>query len=146
MSFTFISRKSGSTKSGTIILWYGLKADIPPGWEYYSAAAGKLVLGATTASTTALGSSTHTHAYSSKTGVAGSHTHSFTATVEVPINVTVNGFYSATANKEWAERYHTNHTQSLTISTAPDHDHSLSTSGSGNHVPTRFGLYYIRKV
>lgn len=147
MSFTFVSRKAGGSVSGTIVLWYGIKADIPDGWEYYSAAAGKLVAGALTASTTALGDATHTHTYSVATGSAGSHNHSVSMSIGAPINESVPGHYAGgTKSDEWADRYHTNHTQSLTVSTVDTHDHAMSETGGVANLPLSFGLYFIRKV
>jgi hypothetical protein len=147
MPATFISRKSGGTIAGTIVLWYGLKADIPVGWAYYSSAVGKLIMGATTANTTALGDATHTHAYPSKTGAAGSHGHSPTITIGEPINATTPSYYDpGDDNAYWAGRYHTNHTQSIAVSSAPDHDHSMSETGSAANLPISYGLYYIRKI
>lgn len=147
MSFTFVSRRGGGADTGTIVLWYGLKADIPAGWEYYSAAAGKLVAGALTANTTALGDATHSHPYSAATDSAGYHNHTVSMSIGAPINESVPGHYaSGTKNAEWADRYHTNHTQSLTVSYANAHNHSLSTTGSAANLPLSFGLYFIRKV
>ncbi len=147
MSTTFISRKGAKTASGTIVLWYGTKATIPVGWEYYSAAAGKMVAGALTASTAALGDASHTHTYSEATGSAGSHNHTVSMSIGAPINETVPGHYDGgTKNAEWAGRYHTNHTKSLTVSTAPAHTHAMLVTGSAANLPLSFGLYFIRKV
>lgn len=147
MSFTFISRSGSETASGTIVLWYGIKADIPAGWEYYSAAAGKMVAGALTASTAALGDASHTHTYSEATGSAGSHNHTVSMSIGAPINETVPGHYAGgTKNEEWADRYHTNHSQSVNVSTAAAHAHSLQKTGTAANLPPSFGLYYIRKV
>jgi len=147
MSFTFVSRRGGGADTGVIVLWYGIKADIPDGWEYYSAAAGKLVAGALTASTTALGDATHTHTYSEATGSAGSHNHTVSMSIGAPINESVPGHYAdGTKNAEWADRYHTNHTQSLTVSTAPAHTHAMLETGSAANLPPSFGLYFIRKI
>lgn len=147
MSFTFVSRKAGGSVSGTIVLWYGTKATIPDGWEYYSAAVGKLVAGALTASTTGLGDATHPHTYSAATGPAGSHNHSVSMSIGAPINATVPGHFAGdTKNAEWADRYHTNHTKSLTVSTAPAHTHAMLETGSAANLPPSFGLYFIRKV
>lgn len=147
MSFTFVSRKAGGSISGTIVLWYGTKATIPDGWEYYSAAAGKMVAGALTASTAALGDASHTHTYSAATGSAGSHNHTVSMSIGAPINETVPGHYAGgTKNAEWADRYHTNHTQSLTVSTAPAHTHAMLVTGSAANLPPSFGLYFIRKI
>lgn len=147
MSFTFVSRKAGGSVSGTIVLWYGTKATIPDGWEYYSAAAGKMVAGALTASTAALGDASHTHTYSVATGSAGSHNHTVSMSIGAPINETVPGHYAGgTKNEEWADRYHTNHTKSLTVSTAPAHTHAMLETGSAANLPPSFGLYFIRKI
>jgi hypothetical protein len=149
MGVTFISNSGGAVKAGTIVLWFGAKADIPAGWAYYSAAAGKLVAGATTASTTAAGSATHTHAYSSNTGNEGAHTHSITLTIGQPINATLpNYFAPGEDNAYWAGRYHTNHSQSAAINPNPypNHAHALSVTGGSVHTPPVYGLYYIRKA
>lgn len=147
MSFTFISRKAGGSASGTIVLWYGTKATIPDGWVYYSAAVGKLVAAALTPSTTALGNATHSHTYSAATGSAGSHGHTISMSAGAPINETVPGhFAGGTPNKEWADRYHTNHTQSLTVNTAVTHAHSMQETGLEDNLPPSFGLYFIRKT
>ena len=147
MSTTFISRKSGGSESGTIVLWYGTKATIPDGWEYYSAAVGKLVAGALTASTAGLGDATHSHTYTNKTGTAGAHGHTVSMSIGAPINETVPGHYAGgDKNAAWADRYHTNHTQSPTVSYATAHDHSLLETGGAANLPLSFGLYYIRKV
>ena len=147
MSFTFISRSGSETASGTIVLWYGTKATIPVGWEYYSAAVGKLIAGALTANTTALGDATHSHTYSAATGSAGSHNHTVSMSIGAPINESVPGHYGGgTKNAEWADRYHSNHSQSLTVSTAEEHDHAMVTTGSAANLPPSFGLYFIRKI
>lgn len=147
MGFTFISRKAGGSVTGTIVLWYGIKADIPAGWEYYSAAAGKLVAGALTASTTALGDATHPHTYSAETGSAGYHNHTVSMSIGAPTNATTPGHYGGgTKNAEWAGRYHTNHTQSLTVSDADAHTHAMLETGEAANLPPSFGLYFIRKV
>lgn len=147
MSFTFVSRKAGGSVSGTIVLWYGIKADIPDGWEYYSAVAGKMVAGALTASTAALGDASHTHTYSVATGSAGSHNHSVSMSIGTLINGSFPGHYAgSTKNAEWADRYHTNHTQSLTVSIAPEHTHAMLETGETANLPLSFGLYFIRKV
>lgn len=147
MSTTFISRKGAKTTSGTIVLWYGTKATIPVGWEYYSAAVGKLIAGALTANTTALGDATHSHTYSAATGSAGSHNHTVSMSIGAPINESVPGHYGGgTKNAEWADRYHTNHTRSLTVSTAPAHTHAMLETGEAANLPLSFGLYFIRKV
>lgn len=148
MGVTFISNSGGAVKAGTIVLWYGTKAAIPDGWTYYSAAAGKFVLGATSASTSALGSADHTHTYSAKTGVEGSHNHSTAGvTFGAPINMTTPQYFAgATKNAEWADNYHTNHSKSIAVSTAPNHDHSMVTTGSASQTPSSFGLYYIKKA
>jgi len=147
MSFTFISRSGSETASGTIVLWYGTKTTIPDGWEYYSAAAGKMVAGALTPDTTPLGNATHDHTYSANTGDGGSHNHSVSVSIGAPINETVPGHYAGgTKNEEWADRYHTNHSQSVNVSTAAAHAHSLQKTGTAANLPPSFGLYYIRKV
>lgn len=148
MSFTFISRNGGGATSGTIVLWYGLKADIPSGWAYYSAAAGKMVMGATSANTTPLGDATHTHTYSAKTGNEGAHGHAASVTIGEPINATLPSYYEpAGDNASWADRYHTNHTQSISVSSdTVGHGHSMLETGSAANLPLSFGLYYIRKV
>jgi len=147
MPATFISRKSGGTASGTIILWYGLKADIPTGWAHYSSAVGKLVMGSTIANTTPLGDVNHMHTYTGKTGVEGAHGHSPTITIGEPINATTPSYYDpGDDNAYWAGGYHTNHTQSIAVSSEPDHDHSMSETGSAANLPISYGLYYIRKI
>lgn len=147
MSTTFISRKSGSTESGAIVLWYGTKAAIPDGWVYYSEAVGKLVAGALTASTTALGDATHTHLYTNKTGTAGYHKHTVSMSVSAPINMTRPGhFTGATKNAQIAADSHTNHAKTPVALYAAAHDHSLSETGSAANLPESFGLYFIRKV
>jgi hypothetical protein len=149
MSFTFISRSgSGSeTSSGTIVLWYGTKATIPNGWEYYSAAVGKLIAGALTPDTTPLGNATHDHSYSANTGQAGSHGHTVSVSIGAPINTTTPGHYGGGAtNAYWATKEHINHNQSVTVSTAAAHGHTLQKTGTAANLPPSFGLYYIRKV
>ena len=147
MSFTFISRSGSETASGTIVLWYGTKTTIPDGWEYYSAAAGKMVAGALTASTAALGDASHTHTYSEATGSAGSHNHTVSMSIGAPINATTPGHYGGgTTNAYWATKEHTNHSQSVNVSTAAAHAHSLQKTGTAANLPPSFGLYYIRKV
>ena len=147
MSTTFISRKGAKTTSGTIVLWYGTKATIPVGWEYYSAAVGKLIAGALTANTTPLGNATHPHTYSAKTGKAGSHNHAVSMTIGQPINASLPGhFAGGTVNAWWAEKTHSSHTKSLTVSTAEEHDHAMVTTGNAANLPPSFGLYFIRKT
>ena len=147
MSFTFISRKSGKVASGTIVLWYGTMATIPVGWAYYSAAVGKLVAGALTPDTTPLGNATHDHTYSANTGDGGSHGHSVSVSIGPPINATTPGHYGGGAtNAYWATKEHTDHSQSVNVSTAVAHAHSLQNTGTAANLPPSFGLYYIRKV
>jgi len=147
MSFTFVSRRGGGADTGAIVLWYGIKADIPAGWEYYSAAAGKMVAGALTASTAALGDASHTHTYSEATGSAGSHNHTVSMSIGAPINATTPGHHGGgTTNAYWATKEHTNHSQSVNVSTAAAHAHSLQKTGTAANLPPSFGLYYIRKV
>ena len=147
MSFTFISRKSGKIASGTIVLWYGTMATIPVGWAYYSAAVGKLVAGALTPDTTPLGNATHDHTYSANTGDGGSHGHSVSVSIGAPINATLPQHYGGgTTNAYWATKEHTNHNQSVNVSTAAAHAHSLQKTGTAANLPPSFGLYYIRKV
>ena len=106
-----------------------------------------MVAGALTASTAALGDASHTHTYSEATGSAGSHNHTVSMSIGAPINETVPGHYAGgTKNEEWADRYHTNHTQSLTVSTVDTHDHAMSETGGVANLPLSFGLYFIRKV
>ena len=147
MSFTFVSRRGGGADAGAIVLWYGIKADIPAGWEYYSAAADMLVMGATSANSTPVGTTTHTHTYSADTGSAGTHSHSFTRTVGSP---NIGGSISspgAITGKYWATTTHTNHNNTITgNSTDPDHIHDVLTTGSSANLPESFGLYYIKKV
>jgi len=147
MSFTFVSRRGGGADTGAIVLWYGIKADIPAGWEYYSAAVGKLVAGALTPDTTPLGNATHDHTYSANTGDGGSHNHSVSVSIGAPINATTPGHYGGgTTNAYWATKEHTNHSQSVNVSTAAAHAHSLQKTGTAANLPPSFGLYYIRKV
>jgi hypothetical protein len=147
MSTTFISRSGSETSSGTIVLWYGTKATIPAGWAYYSAAVGKLVAGALTPDTTPLGNATHDHTYSANTGQDGSHNHSVSVSIGAPINATTPGHYGGgTTNAYWATKEHTNHNQSVNVSTAAAHAHSLQKTGTAANLPPSFGLYYIRKV
>lgn len=147
MSFTFISRNGGGAESGTIVLWYGLKADIPAGWTYYAAAAGKLVAAALTPNTTALGDATHTHTYSAATADAGVHGHTISLSIGQPINATLPAHYAGgTPNKNWSDRYHTNHSQAITVSNAVAHNHSLLETGASANLPLSFGLYFIRKT
>lgn len=149
MGVTFISNSGGVVKAGTIVLWFGAKADIPAGWAYYSAAAGKLVAGATSASTTALGVTTHTHTYSANTGDEGAHTHSVSLSQGQPINATIPGlFYQSSYDAIGAGRYHSNHPFSgVTVSNNTDHNHVMLTTGSStNLLPPSFGLFYIRKA
>lgn len=147
MSFTFVSRRGGGADSGAIVLWYGTKATIPDGWEYYSAAVGKLVAGALTANTTGLGDATHSHTYTNKTGTAGAHGHTVSMSIGAPTNETTPGHYAGgTKNAEWADRYHTNHTKSLTVSNAAAHEHAMLETGEAANLPLSFGLYFIRKV
>lgn len=147
MSFTFVSRRGGGADTGVIVLWYGIYADIPDGWEYYSAAAGKLVAGALTASTTALGDATHPHTYSAATGSAGYHKHIATSvTVGAPTNMTRPSHFATTPNAEIAADNHTNHVKTVVPLYAAAHNHSLSTTGSATNLPLSFGLYFIRKV
>jgi hypothetical protein len=147
MGITFISSPGGTIKSGTIVLWSGAKSAIPTGWEYYSAAASKLVAGAVSASTTPQGGDNHTHGYASKTGKAGGHTHSVSISQGAPTNEFLPGIFSGgTKNADVAERYHANHPVSVTVSTVEDHDHSLSATGSSKNLPLSVGLYFIRKV
>lgn len=147
MGVTFISKTGGVTAIGTIVLWFGNKADIPIGWEYYSAAAGYWVKGATSANTTPQNITDHAHAYDDDTGPAGSHTHPYSPTISQPINATTPGYYTgATKDEEWSDRYHTNHSKSITVSTAPDHIHDMLTTGVSPLRPPSVGLYYIRKT
>lgn len=147
MSFTFVSRRGGGADTGVIVLWYGIKADIPDGWEYYSAAAGMLVMGATTANTTPVGTSTHTHTYSDQTVGAGYHKHIATSvTVGAPTNMTRPSYFATTPNAEIAADNHTNHVKTVVPLYAAAHNHSLSTTGSATNLPLSFGLYFIRKV
>ena len=147
MSTTFISRKGGGTGSGIIVLWYGAKADIPVGWAYYAPAANKMVIGALVANASTFGDATHTHSYSQATGGSGSHTHAISVSIGQPINATVPGHYSGgTKNAEWADRYHTNHSSSVTVSLDSGHIHSLGNTGGAANIPPAFGLYFIRKT
>ena len=147
MPSTFISRRSGGVPAGTIVLWYGLKANIPVGWALYSAAVDKLVMGAATANTSPLGNATHNHIYTNRTGLGGSHTHSPVITIGVPINTVRPTFTTAgDENAYWAHEQHTGHSVSVTVSTAPNHSHPMSATGNASNLPVSFGLYYIRKT
>lgn len=137
----------GKSAIGTIILWYGNKADIPTGWTYYSAAAGYWVMGASSANTTPQNTTDHTHTYSDETGLAGSHSHSYTLSISAPVNATTPGYFSGgDVTDYWADRNHTNHSQSITVSQDPDHSHPLLTTGSGSPKPPSVGLYYIKRT
>lgn len=134
--------------SGSIILWFGTKANIPPGWVYYSTAAGYWVMGTTSASTYPLGDTNHTHDYSNDTGLEGGHTHAFGLTLSQPTNATLPGlFYGGNTTNNAAGRYHTNHTVSgsINVSTDPDHDHAILDTGSASALPLSKGLYYIKR-
>lgn len=146
MSFTFVSRRGGGADTGAIVLWYGLKADIPDGWEYYSAAAGMLVMGATTANAAPVGTSTHDHPYSAKTVGAGYHKHTAVATVGAPTNMTRPSHFATTSNAEIAAYNHTNHVKTVVPLYANAHNHSLSTTGGAANLPLSVGLYFIRKI
>lgn len=149
MSFTFVSRRGGDADTGAIVLWYGLKADIPDGWEYYSAAAGMLVMGATTVNTTQVGTTTHTHSYSADTGLAGYHKHVLSdagVTIGAPTNMVRPSHFATTPNAEIAADNHTNHVKTVVPLYAAAHDHSLSTTGSAANLPLSIGLYFIRKI
>lgn len=147
MSFTFISRSGSETASGTIVLWYGTKAAIPAGWAYYSAAAGMLVMGATSANTTPAGDSSHKHGYSANTGDAGSHSHTFSTGIGSPSGTWYTAPASSVTDKFWASNSHTNHSVTVTGNAAdPDHHHALLETGGASNLPPSFGLYYIRKV
>jgi len=146
MSFIFISNAGGDIPVGTIILWYGTQASIPVGWSYYSSAAGKLVAGATVASTVVQGDATHKHAYSARTGNEGGHTHAVTLSEGSPDGATVPGLYlGGSFNANGATVDHANHSKSVTVSTAADHSHALVDTGNAASLPQSVGLYYIRK-
>lgn len=147
MGITFISKTGGGTAVGAIVLWYGNKADIPAGWAYYSAAAGYWVKGSVAANTAPQNTTDHTHTYSGETGLAGSHSHDYSLSISEPINATTPGYFAGgTVTDYWADHYHTNHSQSKTVSTDPDHSHSLLTTGSGSPKPPSVGLYYIKRT
>ena len=149
MSFTFVSRRGGGADTGVIVLWYGIKADIPDGWEYYSAAADMLVMGATTVNTTPVGTTTHTHSYSADTGLAGYHKHVLSdagVTIGAPTNMVRPSHFATTPNAEIAADTHTNHVKTVVPLYAVAHDHSLLTTGSAANLPLSIGLYFIRKI
>ena len=99
------------------------------------------------ANASTFGDATHTHSYSQATGGSGSHTHAISVSIGQPINATVPGHYSGgTKNAEWADRYHTNHSSSVTVSLDSGHIHSLGNTGGAANIPPAFGLYFIRKT
>lgn len=133
--------------SGSIILWFGVKASIPPGWSYYATAAGYWVMGAAAASASPLGSTNHTHEYSEDTGLEGEHLHSPSLSIGQPINATLPGLYTGgTTTNDAANRYHSNHAiTGVSVSTDPDHAHALLDTGSASVLPLSKGLYYIKR-
>lgn len=149
MSFTFISNAGGAAPLGSIILWYGTKAAIPVGWEYYSAAAGFWVIGATSANTTPQNNAGHTHGYTNPTGSGGIHTHTFTVggTSSAANNVTTLEIYTqGTWDGKAARTNHTHGVSAGTIGSHAGHTHTLSASGLEAVAPLSIGIFYIKKV
>lgn len=131
---------------GGEILWFGVAADLPSGWQIVTAASGKFVMGAAMggASDTPAGANSHTHSYSSVTGSAGGHTH--TAYAGSLTASTTDIDHSPIANENVAVDGHT-HTGTgtpFTTSSAGSHTHSLVDTGEATIYPLYRRLYWIK--
>lgn len=146
MGVTFISKIGGGAAIGTIVLWFGNKADIPIGWAYYSAAAGYWVKGATSANTTPQNTTDHIHTYSEKTGLAGEHEHAFSASSGALSGGALVVASGAAHNGDIAEDDHIHSTSVSNVSTDPDHQHSMNSTLGQVTKPPSIGLFYIKRT
>lgn len=146
MPVTFISN-NGSIPAGTIILWYGTKAAIPPGWAYYAEAAGYWVKGGTTVNTTPQNTAAHSHTYSADSGLAGAHNHAFTVSASAATSAQVLKDDPLHSDVTATMPTHGHTTVNVgTIGTDPNHSHDILPSGATLLAPASVGIYYIKRT
>ena len=131
---------------GAIILWYGISANVPEGYEIYAPAKDAFVMGAEAGglNTTPTGSNTHQHSWNQQqTGTAPNHTHD----IEVPVAIAEEGPLSTHAGVGSGTIHleHT-HTTNDVSSAAGSHVHGLNNIASQSHSPPHHRLYWIRRV
>lgn len=133
---------------GSIVLWYGLAADIPSGWQQCNGANGSLDIENAFVKGTIYtvnvgntgGALVHSHGIQNS-GTAGNHTHTYSLSTSTNTE-------STTANDGTILRAKVSHGHSASGNTQSggSHSHSITDTNDASSLPSYHRLYYIQRI
>lgn len=148
----FIIKKSsiaGEIKAGVggVMLWYGIRPDVPANFEIYTPSENKFIKGGEAVDTSSAGSATHEHAddYNPRVGSVAHHTHTpygFVGDTGGQTLIVASGGSAEAVTPA----NHTHTTGGLTVSPAGSHDHSRYHANFESSLPDHVRLYWIKRT
>ena len=127
---------------GSVILWYGVIANVPIGWQILTDLMGYFPRGATAWSSTAKGAATHNHGYTNKVETKANHQHSMN---QGTVGGTISAQNGTSGSYQVANNSH-QHNVNASNDAAGGHTHTIANTGAASSIPKSKKLYYIKKV